>query len=98
MLPTTVVVVLYFAQEEFLVEAVGSLQAQTYANVEIVVVDDWSPGMPAGRILEAAGLSGVKVLRHEENHGLAAAKNTGIFASSAELIVCLDSDDLIAPD
>ncbi|HEY9869067.1 MAG TPA: glycosyltransferase family 2 protein [Candidatus Obscuribacterales bacterium] len=96
--PAIVVVIPYYQQDEFLAEAVRSVKAQTYANVEIVVVDDCSPGLPAARILEAAGLSGVKVLRHEENRGLGAARNTGISASSAELIVSLDADDLIAPD
>lgn len=97
MVPSIVVVVPFYGQDEFLVEAVRSVQAQSYANVEIVVVDDCAPCVPAAHILEAAGISGVKVLRHEENRGLGAARNTGIHASSAELIVSLDSDDLIAP-
>lgn len=91
--PLVSVIVPCYGQAHYLDEAIGSVLAQTYANVELVVVDDGSPDN-AGRV--AARYPGVRCLR-QENGGLAAARNTGIRASEGELIVFLDSDDRLLP-
>lgn len=92
--PLVSVVVPVFAGESFLGEALDSVAAQTYPNVETIVVDDGSPDASA-RI--AQGRSGVRVLR-EPHRGVAGARNAGLQAARGELIAFLDQDDEWLPD
>ncbi|HEV2727637.1 MAG TPA: glycosyltransferase [Solirubrobacterales bacterium] len=80
-------------QAPYLEEAIESVLAQTYAQVEVIVVDDGSPDN-ASRV--AARFPGVRCVR-QPNRGLAAARNTGIRESEGELLVFLDSDDRLLP-
>jgi glycosyltransferase involved in cell wall biosynthesis len=76
-------------------ETLRSLLAQTVPAQEIIVVDDGSTDATAA---VAAGFGGpVKVIR-QPNAGPAAARNTGLAASSGEFIHFFDSDDLAAPN
>lgn len=76
-------------------DAVDSILAQTYENIEVIVVDDGS----TDNTLEvlSAYCNRIRVIR-QENAGPAAARNRGIAASSGELIAFLDSDDLWLPE
>lgn len=73
----------------FLADAIGSVRAQRYEPLEIVVVDDGSTDDSAA----VAGSLGVIVLR-QRNQGPASARNLGIAKTSGELIGFLDADDL----
>lgn len=76
--------------------AVASVLAQTYDDLEVVVVDDASD-RPA--IAALAGLDDhrIRLLRHETNIGLAAARNSGIAAARGERIAFLDDDNTWEP-
>jgi glycosyltransferase involved in cell wall biosynthesis len=87
----------YFKQEEFLLDAVASVKSQTYKNVELIVVDDCSPGSSAYELLAWRELPFVKIYRLECNGGPAAARNYGVEQSCGELILPLDADDLLEP-
>ena len=91
--PLVSVVIPCYGQAAYLEEAIESVLAQTYAQVEIVVVDDGSPDN-AARL--AARFPWVRCVR-QQNAGLAAARNTGIRESEGELLVFLDSDDRLLP-
>jgi glycosyltransferase involved in cell wall biosynthesis len=66
---------------------------QTYTNVEIVVVNDCSPDN-IDRVMEAFSQHPkIKYIKHENNKGLSAARNTGIDAATGRYILPLDSDD-----
>jgi glycosyltransferase involved in cell wall biosynthesis len=73
---------------------IGSLLAQNYPNLEIVLVDDGSADGLAARA--QAGPPFLRYIR-QENRGPAAARNTGIAAAGGELIAFLDLDDLWEP-
>lgn len=96
--PLVSVVLPTYDRPEYLREAVRSVEEQTYPNVELVVVDDCSP-TPAERTLRSVdtGTLSVRCLRHEENRGANAARNTGIEASNGTLVAFLDDDDRWLP-
>ncbi|HEY9870488.1 MAG TPA: glycosyltransferase family A protein [Candidatus Obscuribacterales bacterium] len=94
--PLVSVIIPFFQQDDYLLEAVESSANQTYENLEIVVVDDCSPGRSAGEILSVCRVPRLKVLRHEENLGPSAARNTAVAHSSGEFILPLDADDKIS--
>ncbi len=77
-------------------EAVRSACAQEGVACEIVVVDDGSTDGSAEALQREFGAR-IRVLR-TANHGVAAARNSGVAASGGELIAFLDSDDLWLPD
>ncbi len=93
------VVIPCYQQAEFLPDTVASVCAQTYRDLEIVIVDDGSPDDTAGvaeRLIAAHPGRQIRLLRHA-NQGLAASRNAGIAASDAEYVLPLDADDLIDP-
>lgn len=97
--PLVSVVLPTYDRPEMLLEAVESVAAQRYSNVELLVVDDGSP-TPARTVLESAAPEDVdwRCLRHEENRGANAARNTGIRAAEGEILAFLDDDDRWLPD
>jgi glycosyltransferase involved in cell wall biosynthesis len=78
-------------------EAIQSVIAQTFADWELIIVDDGSPD-ESGAIAAsyAACDTRIRVVR-QENAGLSAARNHAIRLSHGELIAILDSDDVWDP-
>ena len=88
-LPVTVVIPA-FNRETLIRDALASVAAQTPSlPAEVIVVDDCSTDDTAA----VAERLGARVLRHRENTGAAAARNTGIAAANQEWVALLDSDD-----
>lgn len=84
---------------EYLRECVDSILAQTYRDIEVILVDDGSQKDDTPQICDeyAAKDSRVKVV-HKQNGGLPKARESGINASCGEFIYCVDADDSIEPD
>jgi glycosyltransferase involved in cell wall biosynthesis len=76
--------------------AVASALDQRFREYEIIVVDDGSNDRTRV-VLEQFGPR-IRVLFHERNRGVSAARNTGILASNSPLIAFLDSDDHWLPE
>jgi len=85
---------------EMLRRAVSSVLEQTYAPIELIVIDDGSaePAQEAIADLPTANLDRFVFRRHDENKGGAAARNTGIQESRGEYVAFLDDDDEWDPD
>jgi len=77
-------------------EAVQSALAQTWDDLEVVVVDDGSSDPATIALLDGANWPRTRVIR-QANAGPAAARNVAIRASTGEFILPLDADDRIAP-
>ena len=87
-----------FNPGSLIIEAVESLQAQTLPPAEIIVVDDCSTDPPTERaITQLSSLATVRIIRQPRNAGPGAARNAGVDATSAPLIMFLDADDTLAP-
>jgi glycosyltransferase involved in cell wall biosynthesis len=76
--------------------AISSVLSQTFRNFEIIVVDDGSLDETAESLSQFQG--SIKLVRHAENLGVSAARNSGIEASRSPLIAFLDSDDHWMPE
>jgi hypothetical protein len=79
----------------FLGAAIESALAQTYANVEVIVVDDGSTDS-SREIIAQYDNRIVSIVK--ENGGQASAFNAGFAASTGDIICFLDSDDLFLPE
>jgi glycosyltransferase involved in cell wall biosynthesis len=88
------VVVATYNYGRFVTEAIDSVLAQTYRDVEIVVVDDGSTDDTQARLIAYSGH--IRYL-YQANQNVAAARNTGIRAARGSLIAFLDADDLWHP-
>mgnify|MGYP000094329184 CR=1 FL=1 len=96
--PLVSVVVPTYNRPEKLRRAVETVRAQTYRPIELVVVDDHS-SEPAADALDEIALDDISltVIRHEQNRGGNAARNTGIRESTGGLVAFLDDDDRWEP-
>lgn len=81
----------------FIGKTLDSVRAQTYDNLEIIVVDDGSTD-DTPRIVEAHGLADSRVrLVAQANKGVAAARNTAAAAATGEYLAPIDADDVWMP-
>jgi len=92
--PRVAVIVPCYDDGALVEQAIASVREQE--PVEIVVVDDGSTDPGTRAVLDAVAERGIKVVRRE-NGGLAAARATGLAATSAPLVYPLDADDLLEP-
>ena len=90
------IVIPCFNAGETIGEAIESALSQTYADIEIVVVDDGSTDPVTLDVLAHAAWPRTRIL-HQGNAGPAAARNAAIQASLGEYILPLDADDRIEP-
>lgn len=90
------VVVPAFNAARWIGETLASVTAQTWTNLEIVVVDDGSVDKTRDVVAAFADLR----LRFvtQDHRGAAAARNRGILESHGELIQFLDADDILSAD
>ena len=101
-MPTISVIVPVYRVEPYLRRCVDSILAQTYSDLELILVDDGSPdGCPAICDEYAREDSRVHVI-HKPNGGLSDARNAGLgwmFANSgSQYVTFIDSDDLVTAD
>lgn len=91
------VIIPCYNQGQYVMETLDSVLNQTYQNLEVIIVNDGSDDQQTTSILDQIDRKNVQVL-HTDNQGLAAARNNGIQVAQGQIVLPLDSDDLIAPD
>jgi glycosyltransferase involved in cell wall biosynthesis len=91
---TVSVIIPTYNRREFLMEALASVQKQSYAPMEIIVVDDGSTDGTIEAVREH--FPSVRVIR-QPHRGVSAARNRGIAEAKGKFITFLDSDDLWQP-
>lgn len=81
----------------FICRSLDSALAQNIPNAEIIVIDDCSTDATC-EIVATYADRGVRLVRHDQRGGVAAARNSGIAASRGEFIAFLDADDEWLPE
>ncbi len=89
------VIIPCYNAEAYLSQAIESVLAQTYSNVEIIVVDDGSTDASC-TVAERYGIR-ITFIR-QKNSGVSAARNAAIAASTGEYLAFLDADDYWLPN
>jgi glycosyltransferase involved in cell wall biosynthesis len=90
------IVIPAYNRESEIVRAVNSCLVQSFADFEVVVVDDGSTDGTAAAV-EGIQDPRIVLIRHEQNKGVCSARNTGIEYSRGEWVIYLDSDDELVP-
>ncbi len=93
--PSFSVVIAAYNVAAFIGEAIDSALGQTRPPLEVIVCDDGSTDDLAGAL---APFRTRIVVLHQENRGVAAAKNAAARAASAEYVAILDADDVYLPE
>jgi len=91
------VIVPCYNQGRFVGEALESVFGQTYARVEVILVDDGSTDDLEAALKPFAGRRSLRVIR-QENRGLTAARNRGLAEAQGSLLQFLDADDWLDPE
>jgi len=92
------IIVPIYKVEPYLSKCIDSILAQTYTNLEIILVDDGSPDSCPAICDEYAAKDNRIIVIHKENGGLSSARNAGLDIAKGEYIGFVDSDDWIEPD
>lgn len=89
-----------YGVEKYIRRCAESLMEQTYDDIEYVFVDDCSPDRSISVLKEVVSHypqrePQVRIIRHEQNGGLAAARATALQAATGEFVLHVDSDDWV---
>lgn len=100
--PKVSCIIIVYNGEEFLREAIESVLAQSFADWELLVVDDGSTDSSyrISQQFSSAHPGKIRSLRHadERNHGMSATRNLGLSHASGDYIAFLDADDVWLPN
>lgn len=102
-LPLVSILVPVYQVENYIERCARSLFEQTYDNLEYIFVDDGSPDRSIS-VLEETLLDyphrkpHTKIIRHPQNKGIAATRNTAVAESSGMFLFHVDSDDWVEPN
>lgn len=97
-MPLVSVVVPVFNRSDVVPSAVESVLGQTFADLELIVVDDGSSEDIAAALSEPLSRPNVSLVRHEQNRGAGASRNSGIDRAGGHYVAFLDSDDTWRPE
>lgn len=94
-LPLVTFVVTSFNYEKFIAKTIESIKAQTYKNIEIIIVDDCSTDN-SREIIEQ--FNDVKLVKNDKNIGQLASMLKGLKLANGQFVSFIDSDDILMPE
>lgn len=96
--PIISVIVPIYKVEQYLSRCVSSILSQTFADFELLLIDDGSPDR-CGEICDEWASKDYRVrVFHQENSGVSVARNRGLDHATGKYVVFVDPDDWILPD
>lgn len=96
--PLVTIIIPTYNRRRWIGECLDSVKAQTYKNIETLVIDDCSTDGTVEWLRTTPEYSFAHVHVQPKNGGASIARNTGIQMARGELIAFIDSDDLLAPN
>lgn len=96
-MPKVSVIIPAYNQAAYLGTALESVLDQSYHNWEVIVVNDASPDQTDAVVARYRDPR-IRLINHEHNCGLPAARNSGLRAATGELVMLLDADDCFHVD
>lgn len=102
-LPKISIIIPIYNVEKYIIDCLQSVMHQTYVGeIECILVDDCgednSMSIVERTIVNYSGKIAFRILHHDQNRGLSAARNTGTNAATGDYIYYIDSDDYISDD
>lgn len=84
----------------YIKRCINSIASQTYKNIEVIFIDDCGSDDSVQQVEDFLSDTEVecKLVRHEHNQGLSAARNSGLEVATGDYVFFLDSDDEITHD
>lgn len=96
--PLVSIIIPVYNVEKYLKDCVDSVRNQTYTNLEIILVDDGSPDR-CGQMCDQYAAEDARIIAiHQENGGVASARNAALCVAQGEYVFLVDSDDTITED
>ena len=95
--PLVSIIIPTFNSEATIERCIKSAINQTYSNIEIIIIDDFSTDKTLEKINNFK-LKNLKIICNHRNLGPSICRNKGIIKSKGEYISILDSDDFIFPN
>lgn|GEM_PF-379282 len=92
------VIVPIYKAESYLRKCIESILAQTYTNIEVILINDGSPDSCGAICDEYAEKEGRVAVIHKENGGVSKARNYGLKRAAGRYVTFVDSDDEVEPD
>ena len=83
--------------EKYISEAIQSVLNQTYRNFELIIVDDGSTDK-TWQIIQSYNDSRIIAIRHQQNKGVAEARNTALNIAKGKWVALIDADDVWLPE
>ncbi len=92
------IIIPIFNTAPYLERCIGSVCAQTYCDLQIILVDDGSTDGSSEICDRYAGMDARVTVIHKENGGLVSARKAGLRAATGEYVAYVDGDDWVEPD
>lgn len=90
------IIIPVYQAEDYLKECIQSVIGQTYRELDILLIDDGSTDR-SGRICDEYAAEDMRIRAiHQQNKGLAGARNTGLMTAKGQYIAFVDADDVVA--
>lgn len=89
------VIVPVYNAEKYIKRCLDSIIGQTYTNIEVIAVDDGSTDNSPAILSEYAKRDSRIMVFHQENLGVAEARNRGLIEATGDFVLFVDSDDYI---
>src|SRR5438874_3398690 len=96
--PTVSIIMPAYKAEPYIAETLESVVAQTFADFEVLVVDDGSPDGTAAVAQQFVDRDSRIRLIRQQNQRVSVARNTAMTAATGRFFALLDSDDVWKPE
>ncbi|WP_282807253.1 glycosyltransferase family 2 protein [Hafnia alvei] len=92
------VIVISYNHQDYIDDCVNSILSQTYKNIELIIVDNFSRDSTREVLNKYVGLDGLRIIFLNKNTGMTGGMNEGMKYASGKYITFFASDDLMVSD